>query len=373
MSRKPIPLARPWTGAEELAELGRVLESGVLSRGQMLTAFEQAFATLCGTRYAVGVNSGTSALQIALEAFGIGDGDEVITVSYTFIGTLNAIVRTGARPVLVDVDPQTLNIDPERAAEAVTQRTRALLVVHLFGRPAPMDRLRELARVHDLRIIEDACEAVGAQSGGRAVGGLGDAGCFGFYPNKPVATGEGGMIVLDDPDAATRCRQLRNQGLDPLTGTRHPDRAGLSARLSELQAALGVVQLARLDASLQARRMLAELYLDALAGLPGLELPAPAGPGDRISWFTFPVRVADCSMRDRLRRHLASDGIETGWYFPAAHQLPPYDRLRPRHELPVTEDIAARCLALPLYPELDEASVRWICSRVRAALGAVTG
>lgn len=368
MTEKRIPLARPWLGDEEIEALERVIHSGVLSRGDALTAFEADMAARADTKFAVGVNSGTSALQIALEAFGIGAGDEVITVSYTFIGTLNAIARTGATPVLVDIDPVTLNIDPQRLDEAITERTRAVLVVHLFGRPAPMDAILERTRSRGIRVVEDACEAIGATTKGRPVGGLADAGTFGFYPNKPIATGEGGMITLNDADGLTRCRQLRNQGLDPVSSTRHPTLPGLSARLSELQAAVGRAQLARIDESLAARKRVAARYLERLDDLDALGLPAKVAPGDSMSWFTFPVRAPDRRTRDTLRTELSEAGIETGIYFEPAHRLPPYDRETLRHPLPVTEDIGSRCLALPLHPTLDENDQDQVCSALRAAL-----
>lgn len=368
MSAPRIPLARPWLGDEERAALDRVLRSGVLSRGEALVEFETAMAQRTGSRYGVGVNSGTSALQIVLEALDIGPGDEVITVSYTFIGTLNAIRRAGATPVLVDVDPATLNLDPAQLDGAMTERTRAVLVVHLFGRPAPMDAILERTAAAGIPVIEDACEAVGALHRGRPVGGLADAGCFGFYPNKPIATGEGGMITLNDPELRTRCRQLRNQGLDPASGTRHPTRVGLSARLSELQAAVGRVQVEKLDASLAARARVAAGYLDRLAGLDGLELPAPPADGDTISWFTFPVRATDRAARDTLRVRLAEAGIETGIYFEPAHRLAPHDRTPLRHALPVTDALGERGFALPLFPGLAEADQDRVCEALLRAL-----
>lgn len=370
MSRPPIRLARPRLGQEEIDALAQVVQSGVLSRGDALNGFEADLARLAGTRAAVGVNSGTSALQIALEALDIGPGDEVITVSYTFIGTLNAIARCGAEPVLVDISSDTLNLDPARLEDAITAKTRALLVVHLFGRPAPMDAIRATAETHGLAIIEDACEAIGATWRGQPVGGLGDAGTFGFYPNKPIATGEGGVITLNDPELELRCRQLRNQGLDPATGRRHPTRAGLSARLSELQAAVGRVQVERLAASLRDRQRVAGRYLERLAELPGLALPSPAGPECTISWFTFPIRLPDRATRDRVRARLAEQGIESGIYFEPVHRLPPYDRRPPRHALPVTESIGDRGLAIPLYPDLAEDDQDRVCEALRRALRA---
>jgi perosamine synthetase len=365
---RTIPLARPWLDDEERDALQRVLVSGVLSRGEELTGFEREMAALAGTGGAVGVNSGTTALQLVLEALDIGHGDEVVTVSYTFVATLNAIARTGARARLVDIDPRTLNVDPALVESAVGPKTRAILVVHLFGRLAPMTAILEIARRRGLHVIEDACEALGAERDGRPAGGLGDAGTFGFYPNKTVATGEGGMITADDPDLLLRCRQLRNQGLDPASGLRHPDRPGMSARLTELQAALGRVQLARLDRSLAARERIAARYYEAFGDREEIELPDPARTGERIAWFTLPLRLAPRWNRDALRAFLAARGIESGIYFQPAHTLPFHDRHHQAGELTVTEDVGARCLALPLYPQLAPEAVDRVVTAVDAFL-----
>ncbi|MDX1626477.1 MAG: DegT/DnrJ/EryC1/StrS family aminotransferase, partial [Wenzhouxiangellaceae bacterium] len=255
----------------------------------------------------------------------------------------------------------------------LSPRTRAVLVVHLFGRPAPMDALLARTRPHGIAVVEDACEAVGATVRGRPVGGIGDAGTFGFYPNKPIAAGEGGMITADEEGFLTRCRQLRNQGLDPETGTRHPDRPGLSARLSELQAAVGRVQVERLEASLADRERVASGYIHALAGIEGLELPARADDGDRISWFTFPVRVRDPADRDPLREHLARQGIETGVYFEPVHRLRPYSGKPARQPLGVTEDLGRRCLALPLHADLAEEDRQRVVAGIEEYFGPGAG
>jgi perosamine synthetase len=299
-------------------------------------------------------------LQIAMEALDIGPGDEVVTASYTFVGTVNAIARTGARPVLVDVDPDTLNLDSGALPAAIGPRTRAVLVVHLFGRPAPMEAILALARPAGIAVIEDACEAAGARYRGRPVGGLADVGVFAFYPNKPIATGEGGMIVANDPEFLTRCRRLRNQGVDPLSGTREALRPGHSARLSELHAALGLVQLDRLEASLARRAAIAGQYLEQLGGHPGLCLPPPADPGDRLAWFTFPLRLvgATRAQRDRLVGLMGEQGIECGIYFEPVHRLAYHADQHDGRPLPVSVEAGDRSLALPLYPGLSDAEVQ---------------
>ncbi len=322
-------------------------------------------ARLTGSAGGVGVNSGTVGLQITMEALGIGPGDEVIAPAFTFVGTVNAIVRAGAKPVLVDVDEHTLNIDPASAGAAINDRTRAIMVVHLFGRPAPMDELLALAGDHELFVVEDACEAIGASYKGRAVGGLGDAGVFGFYPNKPIATGEGGMIVGNDPDFLTRCRQLRNQGSDTVTATRHAGLPGFSARLSELHAALGSVQLQRLEESLARRRAVAERYCQNLGDHPALQLLPPAAEHETIAWFTFPLRLRDGTRadRDRLIASLSAEGIDCGVYFEPVHHLPYHDQQHDGRALPVSEQAGDQSIALPLYPELGSEDVDRICRR----------
>lgn len=370
MNDRTIPLARPWLEQAEQEALVEVLESGILSRGRQIEDFESGMARLTGCTGGVGVNSGTSGLQIAMEALGIGPGDEVIAPAFTFVGTVNAIARSGARPVLVDVDENTLNLDPAAVEAAIGSKTRALMVVHLFGRPAAMDDLLALARDRELLVIEDACEAIGATCRGQTVGGLGDAGVFGFYPNKPVAAGEGGMIVGDDPDFLARCRQLRNQGTDTLTATRHDSLPGLSARLSELHAALGNVQLRRLDESLARRAALANRYREQLDGHAALQVPPPAGRHERVAWFTFPLRLRGKTRtdRDRLIATLAAEGIDCGIYFQPVHRLPFHDRRHDGRPLPVSDSAGDRCLALPLYPGLATDQVDRVCRALIEAL-----
>lgn len=387
----PIPLACPtWDAAEEGALL-RVLRSGVWSGpagGPELHAFEAEMAVLTGSSGAVGVNSGTVGLQFALQELGIGAGSEVITVSYTFVGTLNAIHHAGARPVLVDIDPHTLNIDPGLIEAAITARTRAVMLVHLFGRPAEIDAVLAICKRHRLALIEDACEAPGALYRGRPVGGFGDAGVFGFYPNKPIAAGEGGMIVSNNRDLLASCRRLRNQGNDPaeqVTPPGAPDALhdpaakaspalsspGYSARLSEWHAALGRVQLQRLHSDLERRLAVAHLYRERLQDHPRIQFPAPASSHTTIAWFTLPLRIRgiDQIRRDQLLDQLRAAGIACAPYFRPAHTLPFHRDQHPGVQLPVTDDTGQRCLGLPLYPAMSEAQVDRVCNALSALLG----
>jgi perosamine synthetase len=364
----PLPLARPEIDDADRAAVAAALASGTLSLGERLVDFERAMARTCGVAAAVGVSSGTAGLILALEALGVGPGDEVITPSFTFVATANAVRLVGALPVFADIDSDTLDLDPAAAAAAVTPRTRALLAVDVFGRPAPLDDLAELAAQQGLGLLEDACEALGASSRGRPAGSLGDVGVFGFYPNKIITTGEGGMIVSDDEALLDHCRRARNHGRAGGGADFAGERPGHNFRLSELQAALGASQLGRLAERVAARARLARAYDERLGGLPGLRLPAAMGPGEEAAWFVYVVRVAGgAARRDRVRRRLADDGIATGHYFPAIHRLPPYappDSCR-CGPLPVTEQVADAVIALPFFPGMSERDL----DRVAEALG----
>ena len=348
-----IPLAQPDISEEEIAGVAEVLRSGRLSLGPRLDEFENALARRCACPGAVAVSSGTAALDLCLQALNIGPGDEVITPSFTFVATVNAIVRRGATPVFVDISRDTMNMDYADLERCVSDKTRAVIVVHLFGRPVDMNPVLEFCHARHLKVIEDACEALGATSNGGPVGGLGHCGVFGFYPNKLITTGEGGAIVSQDPELLALCRALRNQGRkanDFLS-----DQLGHNFRLSELSCALGVSQLARLDEFLERRSEAAARYHHLLAELPGISRPLPNCAHGRIAWFVYILTLDDARpWRDQLIARMGSKGIELGDYFPAVHQL---DYYRPRYPieartLAVTEDISGRTVALPFFPAI---------------------
>jgi perosamine synthetase len=368
-----IPLARPVLGLEEEQAVLAVLRSGLLSLGPRLTEFEQRFATRVGTPHACAVSSGTAGLHLALRAVGVEEGDEVVTSPLSFVASANAALYERARPVFADIDPVTLNLDPDAAATAVGERTRALLPVHIFGYPADMPAFERLAASHDLAIVEDACEALGARhADGVAVGGRGHPAVFGFYANKQLTTGEGGMVTLADPALKERIDSERNQGRAPDMGWLDHDRLGFNYRLSEIACALGIAQLARLERMLADRARVAGLYREALAGIEGLELPCADLDGNRRGWFVFVVQVPRGVDRDETVRALTALGVQSKPYLPAIHLMSLY-RERFGHrlgEFPVCEDISARSLALPFFPEMSEGQVALVAERLGAVLQA---
>ena len=367
-----IPLSAPDLGETEETALLETLRNGRLSLGPKLQQFERAVAERCGAAHTVAVSSGTAGLHLALEANDIGPGDEVITPSFSFVASANAIVHSGARPVFVDVDRDSLNIDPMRIEEAVTPRTRAILSVHVFAYPAPMAELLEITRRHNLTLVEDACESFGGRMDDRWLGTMGDAGVFAFYPNKQITTGEGGMLVTKDAAVATRAMAMRNQGRAS-TGVFSAEGPGYNYRLSELHCSLGLSQLKRLDEMLARRRQVAEGYRKRLAGTPGLVLPDPAPTGSPLSWFVYVVRFSDDRderLADRSAAQMRKWGIACGRYFPPIHLLPYYRRTLGGTEgdFPMAEWAAKRTLALPFFGALTEAQLDEVCDRLLSLL-----
>jgi perosamine synthetase len=287
-----VPLARPSITQEDREAVMRVLTSGRLSGGPSTLGFERRLASACGVAGAVAVSSGTAGLMLALQACEVGPGDEVITTPFTFVATASAIRHLGATAVLADIDPVSWNIDPARIAAAVTRRTRAVLPVHVFGRPAEMTPIREIARAHDLRIVEDACEALGSHIGGMACGSMGDAAVFGFYPNKVVTSGEGGAVTSNDPAILEWCRRQRNHGRLPGSAYGSPV-PGHNFRISELQAALAASQLRRLPSLIRRRQRLAREYDRRLSGHEEIVLPDAEQNDMTMAWFAYVVRLAD--------------------------------------------------------------------------------
>jgi perosamine synthetase len=367
-----VPLSRPNIGDAEIAAIVDVLHSSQLSLGPQLLAFESAMADYARVPHAVAVSSGTAGLHLALLALGIGPGDEVIVPSFTFIAVANAVRYVGAIPVFVDIDPHTLNLDPTLVEAAITPHTRTLIIFHTFGYPAPLDALLDIARRHQLRVIEDACEALGSTYNGQPVGSFADAGVFAFYPNKQITTGEGGVVVTRDPELARHMRALRNQGRYDTDDWLQHSILGYNYRLSELQCALGCVQMSRLPELLRKRSAVADSYRQRLSTCPHLELPPLPDPHIELGWFVFVVRLAAnaAPRRDAIFAHLREQGIQTGRYFAPIHQQPAYAALTPRCALRVTESVSRSTLALPFFSSITANEVGFVCASLLSALHA---
>ena len=361
-------LARQWPGLRDdaMRTFERIAAAGDFSLGADLATFEEEFAAYCETAYCVGVASGTAALALALRAVGAGPGSEVVTVAHTFVATVEAIAATGAQPVLVDIDRATRCMDPVALRAALTPQTVAVVPVHLYGRPAPMEAIRAACEPAGVAVVEDAAQAHGARLDGRRAGSMGAAGCFSFYPTKNLgAMGDGGAVVTHDRDIAETVRSLRHHGSAPGDANRH-EQVGGTERLDTLQAALLRLKLPRLDAENDERRRIAERYREELADLP-LDLPAPDGPGERSAHHLF---VGEVQQRDRIRDALRRDGIHAGVHYPTPVHLQPAWRALgyAPGDLPTSERAAMRALSLPIYPGLRDEEVGRVCGALRRAL-----
>jgi perosamine synthetase len=365
-----IPLASPEVGAREEELALEVLRSGRLSLGPMGERFERELAAWLGVEDAVAVSSGTTALHLGVRALGWGPGDEVLTSPFSFVASANCLLYEGARPVFCDVDPETLNLDPAAVEAAAGERSAGILPVHIFGFPAAMAELEEIAARRGLGILEDACEAIGAvDSEGRSVGARGNLATFAFYANKQMTTGEGGMIVPPDATTAARLRSERNQGRAPDMGWLDHAGLGFNYRLSDLAAALGVAQIERLDDLLARRVAVASLYEQGLAGIEGLQTPIAARGAERRSWFVYVVRLPGDVDRDATIARLAKEGIASKAYLPCIHLFPHLRELGySEGQFPVAEAAAARSLALPFFPAMTESQVARVCEALARSL-----
>jgi len=370
-----VHLSRPDITDAEINAVCAVLRSPNLSLGPKLDEFEQAFCSYTGRRRAVAVNSGTSALYLCIKAMGIGPGDEVITTPFTFIASVTTIMMTGARPVFVDIDPISLNMDAQRIAAAVGPRTKAVLPVEVFGNPAGMDAVCKVAAEHGLPVIEDSCEGLGSHLNGRKVGAFGEMSTFAFYPNKQITTGEGGMILTDNDSLADLCVSLRNQGRGKGCGWLAHERLGYNYRLSDINCALGIVQLSRIDEFVAKRRRVADMYLQRLAGDPRLIVPREPR-GSIMSWFVYVIRLADrytLKQRNDLLGKMLSRGVQVSNYFPPVY-LQPFMARELGHkegDFPITDAVCRSTMALPFHNNLSESEVDFVCEQLRAALSEI--
>jgi perosamine synthetase len=370
VSSARIPLARPDVGAREQELVLEVLRSGTLSLGPMLERFESEFARWLGVEDAVAVSSGTSALHLAVRAQSWGAGDEVVTSPFSFIASANCLLYEDATPVFCDIDPITLDLDPDAAAAACGERTAGLLPVHVFGYPADMPALEQIAAARGLAIVEDGCEAVGATDADRKmVGTRGNATTFAFYPNKQLVTGEGGMLVGDERLLAG-ARSERNQGRGNDMAEIAHDRLGFNYRLSDVAAAIGVAQVERADEILATRARVASMYRERLAGIDGLVLPCEDRPPERRSWFVYVVQLPEDVDRDGAVTDLGARAVQAKAYLPCIHLQPLY---RERFgfvggEFPVAERASARSIALPFYNTMAEDEVERVCEALREVM-----
>jgi len=371
---REIPLSRPWLDEREEELVLEVLRSGRLSLGPWIDRFEQEIAERVDAPYAAAVSSGTAGLHLLCRIAGLGAGDEVITSPLSFVASANCFIVEGATPVFADVDPVTLNMDPAAVEAAITDRTRAIVAVDMFGFPCDLDALREIADRHGLALIEDACESLGAEYRGRPLGSHGPSAVFAFYPNKQMATGEGGVVVTHSEEEWRLLSSLRNQGrsYDGDGGWFHHVRLGLNYRWTDVQAAIGLAQLEKLDRILELRSEAAARYGELLADVDGVEAPAPDDEDRRRSWFVYVVKLDGGIDRAAVMGSLRSEGVATAEYVPCIH-LQPYMRERygfTEGLCPIAEDTARRTLALPFFTQIDAGDQERVVDVLRSAVGA---
>lgn len=364
-SDRIIPVCEPAIEGNELRYITRCVESGwISSAGKYIEEFEDAFSGFCGTRYGVACTSGTTALHLAMVTLGIGPGDEVIIPTFTMIATANAVRYAGGTPVFLDSEPVTFNIDPDRIEEKITERTKAIVPIHTYGHPADMDKLMKIAKKHNLYLIEDAAEAHGAEFKGKKAGSIGEVGCFSFYANKIITTGEGGMIVTDNEDIAKIARNLRDHAFSRERHFWHKY-LGFNYRMTNLQAAIGLAQTEKIEEFVERRRRNAALYTSLLKEIKGLRTPVELKGYKSVFWM-YGIIVEDefGLTRDELRRELAERGIETRTFFIPIHLQPIYYR-EDGERFPIAEELCMKGMYLPSASTLTEKDINYIVENIR--------
>ena len=370
MVSRTVSLSSPWLDEREEGLVTEVLRSGRLSLGPTIDRFEREFADAVGAPYAAAVSSGTAGLHLLCITGGVGPGDEVVTSPYSFVASANCAIYEGATPVFADVDRRTLNLDPAAVEAAITDRTRAVVAVDIYGYPCELDELRALCEKRGVVLIEDACEALGARYKGRLLGSQGPPAVFAFYPNKQITTGEGGMVTTHSEEEWRLLLSLRNQGRADSGGWLEHARLGFNYRLDDVRAAIGLGQLEKLDEILTSRTAVAERYSELLREIPGLELPC-ADDADHVrSWFVYVVTLPSGIDREAVIAHLDTRGVQTARYLPCIH-LQPYMQQRFGFRVglcPVAEEMSSRTLALPFYARLDQDDQAYVAEKLAAAL-----
>lgn len=362
LHRLVLPVAEPEIGDKELEYVTECITSGWISSiGKFVTRFEDEFARFCGTRYAIATSNGTVALHLALVTLGIGPGDEVIVPTLTFIATANAVTYTGAKPVFVDSERQTWNIDPEKIEAAITPRTKAVIPVHLYGHPADMAPIMEIAKKYNLYVIEDAAEAHGAIYRGNYVGSMGDIGCFSFFGNKIITTGEGGMLTTNQENLARQAKMLRDHGVSPDKKYWYP-LIGFNYRLTNLQAAIGVAQMEKIDRILDRKREIALLYRSLLENVAGITLPSEASWARNVFWmYSILVEKEYGMSRDKLMVRLKEAGVDSRPVFYPVHTMPPYEQ---GLSFPIAEELAGKGISLPSGIGLRDEEIERVASLI---------
>ncbi|MGE4158392.1 MAG: DegT/DnrJ/EryC1/StrS family aminotransferase [Planctomycetota bacterium] len=362
---REIPLSRPWVTEDDKRAVMEVLESPHLALGPKLREFEELSARLAGVKHAIAVSSGTAGLSSLALALGWKSGDDILTPSFSFVASANTLMHAGARPVFVDIDPDTLNMDPRHAASLITSKTRGIQAVDVFGLPFDAEAIEILCRSKNLELVEDSCEAVGARhADGRMAGSLGRGGVWAFYPNKQVTTGEGGVVLTNDDKVAAFVRSVVNQGRGENAGWFGHVRLGWNYRMSDINSALGTSQLKRLDEILRKRSQVAAMYAQRLEGRG----PWKVMPDMGRSWFVYVIILEEARLRDPLTAHLKSRGVACSHYFAPIHLMPHMMEAWGCREgmLPVTEDLSRRTLALPFHTMMPEADVEAVCRELLA-------
>jgi len=370
--KRDIFLSSPFIEDDDRKAVMDVLNTRFLSLGPKPPEFERMFAEYIGTRYAVVLNSGTSALHLAVKALGIGPGDEVIVTPYSFIASVNCLLYEGAKPVFADIDPVTFNMDPKKIEQKITSKTKAIIPVDVFGRPSDKEAISRIAKKHNLKIIEDSAEALGAEYKGKKVGTFGDCAVFAFYPNKQITTGEGGMLVTDSKEIYDLCLSYRNQGRTINSKWLDHERIGYNYRLSDINCALGISQLKKIDIILKKREQVAAEYTKRLSKIDGIKVPLGSDAEIKVSWFVYVIQV---EQREKFMKELIKRGVQCSSYFPSIHLMSFYRKSYGFKEgdFPICERISKTTMALPFHTAMSEEDIVYVCDKVAEVQASLSG